>query len=430
MNKGKSGGKRRPVGRRPGQSAARRAVKRRVRPAARAARRQANAAKRPMPKPPARRPLRPAAKRPVARPGARPGARPAAQPAAASPELQARVTAAQNRFAELENQAQLGGVYDAIGEFDTKLVDLPLALEALRNRGYVHSEQLEDRLEALEEKWDDARPRVEAALQQHVARLDKQLDDVERQIHRLHPAEGALRTTDSVLNSLDKRISGAETAVANLYSGMNNELYAIQNDLNRATAMMDALDASANIILRETEGPLLAVKAEWQRDGDEGPEGMLFLTDQRLLFEQREEVVTKKRFGIFKADSEMIQELLLEGEVAHIEDVAHKEEGGFLGMGKADILDITFTADGPLSRARFHLKGQDSSDWAAMIKRIQTGEIDDDRAQEYVDELEEAKETAVSFPAQCPNCFAAVPTPPRGVLSVTCEFCGATITPE
>ncbi len=430
MQKGNRSDKQRPVGKRPGQSAPRRAAKRRVRPAVRTERRRATAAKRPMPKPPARRPLTPAAKR-AAKPGTRPAARPTAKSAAtASPELQTRVQEAQNRFAALENQAQLGNIYDAIGEFDTQLVDLPLALEALRSRGYVHAEQLEDRLEALEDKWDDVRPRVESTLHQQVERLDKQLDEVERQIHRLRPSDSMLRTSDSLLNSLEKRISGAGTAVSNLYSGMNADLYAIQHDLNRATAMMDALDESANIILRETEGPLLAVKTEWRRDGDEGPEGMLFLTDQRLLFEQREEVVTKKRFGIFKADSEMIQELLLEGEVADIESVSHKEEGGFLGMGKDDILNITFTADGPLSRVRFHLKGQDSADWAAMIKRVQTGEIDDDRAQEYVDELEEALETAVSFPAQCPNCFAAVPTPARGVISITCEFCSATITPE
>jgi len=99
-------------------------------------------------------------------------------------------------------------------------------------------------------------------------------------------------------------------------------------------------------------------------------------------------------------------------------------------ISKDDILNIIFTADGPLSRADFHLKGQESSDWAALIKRVQTGEIDADRAQEYVDELEEAKETAVSFPTQCPNCFAAVPTPARGIASVACEFCNATITPE
>ncbi len=406
---------------RPAQSTARRAAKRRVRPAKRVAARRANAAKRPMPKPPARRPLRPSE---------RPAVRPAAQTAAIAPELQSQMTAVQTQFATLESKAQLGTVYEAIGAFDAKLVDLPLALEALRSRGYVHAEQLEDRLEALENSWDDTRPRVEATLQQHVTRLDRELDDVERQVQRLRPTSSMIRSAEVKLNGLDNQISGAETAVANLYNALQSDLNAIQRDLNRAAAMMDALDESQAIRLRETEGPLLAIKTEWRRDGDEGPEGMLFLTDQRLLFEQREEVVTKKRFGIFKADSEMIQELLLEAEVAHIESVGAKEEGGFLGMGKDDILDIVFTADGPLSRARFHLKGQDSADWAAMIKRIQTGEIDDDRAQEYLDELEEAQATAVSFPTQCPNCFAAVPTPPRGITSVACEFCGTTIVPE
>ena len=419
MRKGNLDEKRRRAGKRPAPSAARRAVKRRVRPAARAAARRANAAKRPMPKPPARRPLRPAA---------RPTARPAA--AAVSPELQNRVQQVQSQFADLEGQAQLGDVYHAIGEFDSQLVDLPLALETLRGRGYVHSEQLEDRLEALEDRWDDARPRVETALQQHVTRLDKQMETVERQVHRLRPAASMLSSTESALNTLSQRVAAAETAVANLYSGMESDLYAIQADLNKAAAMMDALDESQAIRLRDTEGPLLAVKTEWQRDGDEGPEGMLFLTDQRLFFEQREEVVTKKRFGIFKAESENLQELLLAAEVAHVESVSHKEEGGFLGMGKEDILELVFTAAGPLSRARFHLKGQESADWAAMIKRIRTGEIDNDRAQEYVEALAEAKETAVSFPTQCPNCFAAVPTPPRGVASVTCEFCGTVIAPQ
>jgi len=233
-----------------------------------------------------------------------------------------------------------------------------------------------------------------------------------------------------LLNSLSQRISGAETAVSSLYSGMESELRAVEADINSRVAMMDIFDAATTIQLHDTEAPLLAVKSEWRRDGDEGPTGFLFLTDQRLFFEQREEVVTKKRFGIFKADSEMIQQLLLEAEIADVESVSHKKEGGFLGMGKDDILEFVFTANGPLSRADFHLKGQKSADWANMIKRVQSGEIDDDRAQEYVDELEDAKETAVSFPTQCPNCFAAVPTPSRGVLSVTCEFCGATITPE
>jgi hypothetical protein len=300
----------------------------------------------------------------------------------------------------------------------------------LRARGYLHSEQLEDRLEALETRWDNVRPRVETTLQQHISRLDKQIDEAERQVHSLRPVDASLRITESVLKSLEQRIGAAETAVSNLYTGMESDLYAIQSDLNRVTAMMDDLGQSKAIQLRLTEGPLLAVKAQWQQSGDDGPEGVIFLTDQRLFFEQREEIVTKKRLGIFKAESEMIQELRLEIEVADIDSVEDKEEGGFLGMGKDDILELGLSANAPLARARFHLKGQDSADWAAMIKRIQTGEIDGDRADDYVESLAEAQKTTLTFPSHCPNCYAAVPSPPRGVLTVTCEFCGTIVKPE
>ena len=99
-------------------------------------------------------------------------------------------------------------------------------------------------------------------------------------------------------------------------------------------------------------------------------------------------------------------------------------------MGKADILELVFAASANMSRARFHLKGQNSSDWAAMIKRVQTGDIDADRSDEYIEELEAAGITSSSFPTTCPNCYAAVPEQPRGVTSYTCEFCGAVIAPE
>ena len=257
----------------------------------------------------------------------------------------------------------------------------------------------------------------------------READEVERRVHSLRPAAPALRTAESMINSLTQRVSAAETAVSGLYAGMETELQKIDYEMSQIARMMDVFEAVKDLQLRETEGPLMAVKSMWQRDGKEGPEGYLFLTDQRLLFEQREEVVTKKRLGIFKAESETIQELLLDIAIADVESVTDKEEGGFLGMGKDDIIEFVFSANAPISRGRFHLKGQDSADWAAMIKRIQSGEIDNDRADEYLEELADAKETALAFPTQCPNCFAAVPTPPRGVVSVTCEFCGATITP-
>jgi hypothetical protein len=390
------------------------ALKRRIRPSTRATARQAVIKKRPMPKPPARRP-------PVRRPVK------AATTTAITAEVAAQISAIQDKFERLESQAQMEDIFTAVGNIDNKLTQLPFDLEALRNRGYVHSGLLEDKLEAIDDQWDEVRPRVEKALSEQVARLDKELDQTERQVNRLGKAN--VKTVDTAVDRLGSRIAAARRALDGLYDNMENELNKIEYQLGRVGKMLDLVTGSSEIRLLEAEGPLLAVAAEWQKDGEEGPKGYLFITDQRLLFEQREEVVTKKRFGLFTAESEMVQKLMVEAQVYEIDKIVTKEEGGFLGMGKDEILELVFAATAPLSRARFHLKGQDSEDWAAMINRIQSGEIDGDRSDEYMDELEAAEITSANFPAQCPNCFAPVPEQPRGVTSYICKFCGATILP-
>ncbi|MCA9945739.1 MAG: hypothetical protein H6656_14010 [Ardenticatenaceae bacterium] len=401
-----------------GAAVRRASLKRRVRPSERAKARKAAISQRPLPKPPTRRPVK------------RTTARTAGAAAAGSAELSTQIDRIQDKFERLESQAQMEDIFSAVGEIDNQLTKLPFDLEALRDRGYVHSGQLEDKLEALDDKWDEVRPRVEKALAEQVERLDRELDQTERQVNRLSNANAALaKTVDSAVDSLGSRITAARRALDGLYDGIQSELYQIEYALGQVGKMLDLMADSQEIRLLEAEGPLLAVKAEWHQDGEEGPKGYLFLTDQRLLFEQREEVVTKKRFGIFKADSEMVQKLHIAVQVHEIDQLVHKEEGGFLGMGKDDILELVFAATASLSRARFHLDGQDSKDWAAMINRIQSGEIDGDRSDEYLDELEAAQITSASFPAQCPGCFAAIPEQPRGVTSYVCEFCGATVNP-
>ncbi|MCP4361293.1 MAG: hypothetical protein GY796_25065 [Chloroflexi bacterium] len=338
----------------------------------------------------------------------------------------------EDKYARLETQAQLGGVYDAIGRIDTELTELPFDLEALRDRGYVHSGQLEDKLGAMADKWDDVRPRVESNLKRQVERVDKELVQAGNMVNRMSANKASsIRAADTAVNSLERRINAARSAVDSLYDGIEDELAAIESQLRAVEEIFELLDGSPDIQLRDAEGPLLCVKTRWHRDGKkEGPEGYLFLTDQRLIFEQREEVVTKKHFGLFKADSEMVQEVHVDVDVHQIEDIKHKEEGGFLGMGKDDIIEFVFAATADYSRARFHLQGQNSSEWAATIKRIQTGDIDEDRSDAYVDELEEAGIVSASFPTECSNCYAAIPEQPRGVTSYTCEFCGTVTMPE
>lgn len=397
--------------------------------AARARQKQQERQKAPMPQPPARRPVTPAPA--PATPATPPAAgKVTAGAAAAAPDLTPRVRQIQQQFTTLEGQAQLSDLYTAIGNIDKQLLDFPNTLEALRQGGYAHSGALEGQLEQLDSRWDEVRPRVEATLRDHVQRIDREMAQVQPQIIGMQATESAIRLGETLLNGLSRRIEAANTAVRGLYSPISTELDKIGWQLQRLSKMMALIAASPHIHLQKGEGPLAAVEAVWQRDGEKGPKGVLVLTDQRLLFEERDEVVTKRRFGIFKAESQKIQELHLETAVGEIHFTEAKKEGGFLGMGKDDILEMTFAATAPISRARFHLQGQKSADWAALIKKIQNGEVDADRAGRYVAEAQTLAETAASFPTNCPNCFAAIEPPGRGILSFACEFCGTIITPQ
>ena len=116
-----------------------------------------------------------------------------------------QVSQLRSQFSRLEGAAQLPDIYDAIGEIDKQLIQLPVALETLRNRGYVHSGQIEDELEAIDDQWDDIRPRIDTALKNHVRRLDSEMDQVERRINSLGNRlnASAVRNVDMAVDSLD-----------------------------------------------------------------------------------------------------------------------------------------------------------------------------------------------------------------------------------
>lgn len=394
----------------------------RERPSLRAQARRSKTVTSPMPSPPQRRvPTQPTGQRPST----------SSAGGVSAQEVQMAISQLRNQFSRLESAAQLPDVYNALGEIDNQLIQLPLALETLRTRGFVHARQLDDELETLDDKWDDVRPKVETTLQSQVRQLDTELDQAERYLSQLslRPNVSQVRSAETAVSRLEQQISGARRALLGLYTGLDSELDGLAYRIREFSTMLDLIEQSPAIHMRAAEAPLLASQAEWEQDGADGPDGLLVLTDQRLMFEQREEVVTKRRFGIFATETEKVQKLLLELSVHEIEGVVDKEEGGFLGMGKDDILELTFKATAPVSRARFHIQGEESAYWSTIIKRIQTGEIDRDRADEYVDDMEDADETAAAFPEFCPTCFAPVPPQPRGITSYTCQFCGTEITP-
>jgi hypothetical protein len=380
-----------------------------------------------VPEPVTRRTLRPAATAAVGTAAVAGTALTAAE--IAQQERQSRAASIRRNYATVEASAQLSDVFQDIGRFDSRLTALPSEVDEMRERGYVHAGQLEDQIAALDEAWDEVRPRVEQTLRAQVDMLNADLANARNIVSRMSANNStSLNAAETNVNSLEQKINAARRAVNGLYDGLQTQLHDIDDAMDRVDWMLDQFE-TADVELRETEGPLAAGDAEWHRSGDEGPKGMLLLTDQRLLFEQREEVATKKVLGLITTDSETLKKMLVQFEVKHIDQFRDLEEkSGFLGMGKDEILEMVLSAEAQVSRARFHLLDQDSTAWAMLIRRVKSGEIDEDRAEEYLTEVGDADALAAAFPEQCPNCFGSMPEVPRGIASIVCEFCGSVVT--
>ena len=168
---------------------------------------------------------------------------------------------------------------------------------------------------------------------------------------------------------------------------------------------------------------MAAVKAVWCKSGKEqkdDPEGILFLTDQRILFEQKQEVATKKVL-FFATEKQKVQALQWEIPAALLDQVLTSKQGL---MKNEDHLEIRFRSGASLQSAHMHI-WQDCESWQALLNRARSKEFDQDRVV-AIDQGELDKVKAA--PTQCPSCGAILDAVVlRGQDSIKCEYCGAVI---
>ena len=108
--------------------------------------------------------------------------------------------------------------------------------------------------------------------------------------------------------------------------------------------------------------------------------------------------------------------------MALVEEVISSKKGL---LGHEDHLEVTFAHDAPRSSAHFHIDGQRSEDWRALIGRAKVGEFDRDRAVKLDKDVVEKVRSA---PTRCPVCNAPMTQKVlRGMDSITCEYCGNVI---
>ena len=343
--------------------------------------------------------------------------------------ISTEIQALQSRISDLQSGVRLAKVRDAFEDLQTTVNGMAQRLAGLRTRGYVFEKDLEIQARSFTEAWNQLSPNVRNQIETQSTLLTGALRPIELQLPQLAASAGNPAAAGGLLSSLkvsvgqlDDKVRAAEATIAGMYDQFSNQVTTVVRHLDEIEYLLTQL-AEATFQLLPTEGGILAVKAVWCKSGKEqkdDPQGVLFLTDQRLIFEQKQEVATKKVLGI-ATEKQMIQKLELETPVTLVEKIDPSKQGL---LKNEDHVEVHFASGAPFDSIHFHL-WHDNAAWSALVNRARSKDFDAGRAvaidQAAVDRVKAA-------PAQCPNCGGNLnQTVLRGQDSIKCEYCGFVI---
>jgi len=337
----------------------------------------------------------------------------------------------ERRAADLQKAGRLTEVRDALEDVDAALSQLPADLAAARTRGYVFKSYLEEQIEAMRSQWNATRDNVRREIDRRERNLASELGRVEPAVRRLQPyrgrslssAQSAIDRVKGDLSSVERQVEAAAAAVTGMFDTVQSGVREVKGQIDECVEMLDWMD-KASFGFQPGETGVSAVEAKWLQDGrKEGPKGILFLTDRRILFEQREKVAKKKVLFITTA-SEEVQELLWEAPLGALSDAAASEKRQALVL-KKERLTLKFRPPATVREVLLEIGG-DSDAWRALVNRVVSGDIDQERVQGSQETR--ARETQAPVPSKCPNCGAALDTTViKGMTAIKCGYCGTSI---
>ncbi|GAB4495932.1 MAG: hypothetical protein OHK0052_04720 [Anaerolineales bacterium] len=300
---------------------------------------------------------------------------------AAPADLSADAGMLQSSLENLQSSAMLTQIQNDAAQLDAAINRVLDLLESARAKGYAYQKDLEEIAYGASSQWQTVSPQVQTAIQQKSTYLQGRVSPLAGQVQLLNNAFGnpaaaanLLRNAQSQTNLLLDEASRAATDIENLYNDIETDVYQLETRLTQIHWALDQF-GQASFKLEKNEDLYMAVAARWDKEGKEDPEGILYLTNKRLIFERKEKVATKKVLFITLA-SEMVQEVVFAQPLNTIKTHKAANKGLF---GHQDFIEVTFS-DSKLGTLALHLNGQPSEKWNEWLKAAISGTLEQDRA--------------------------------------------------
>jgi hypothetical protein len=340
---------------------------------------------------------------------------------AVSEETRTKLSALQDQLGDLQESLLLTRVENEVEEIRTTLSLLSPRIEELRTRGYVFRSFLENKVRVLDNQWDEIHDDISRKVRRHSVDLKREAGEAE---NALREAMGGGTTriarAEAAIAALEQKVDAAQASTRAAYATLQENVSQTEAQIAQIEWLLEEVD-EASFPLYPAEDPVAACKAQLMENNKEGPKGVLHLTDERLIFEQKEKVATKKVLFI-ATEKEKVQKLVFEVPIGQVEEATVSQKGF---LGRKEILELLFKPEADLDSVLLRVHGVDSEDWAGLIGRVKSGEITKERTHP---KDEEALETVRATPTRCPTCGAALDVEiVRGMREITCEYCGSVV---
>ncbi|MEJ2210041.1 MAG: hypothetical protein P8129_13510, partial [Anaerolineae bacterium] len=301
----------------------------------------------------------------------------------------------------------------------SQIAALPGQVAELAERGYHHGQGLEDQAATLQKNWPVRRREALNVLQQQARSLAALGKPIEQLCGRSGLSDNVLDQLEHKIDHLESQVDTAERDVRGTYDTLGQQLYALQREFRSVEFLLDSLD-TASFDLYPDEYGVAACKATWTNHPDE-PEGILFLTEGRVVFEQREKKAKKKVLFI-TTESELVQDKLWDTPVGNIAELEAEDKKKFLS--RKDLLNFRFReyTGGLHGEVTLELDDASNEEWAGLVKRVQRGEFDATPASEG-GEAEPLDPRDV--PTRCSACGGQLPPLVKGMRELVCQYCGS-----
>ena len=299
---------------------------------------------------------------------------------AAHSDLALDISSLERDLDDLESTSSLTDIQSDIVNLDSELDNALSLLDSARDKNYVYQSDLEEIAYQSKNQWETVRAQVEVDFTRQRGELQNRLSTLNPSIQRLNKvisnpssAGTIMRDTSNQVNEYLRNAESVERNIENRYRDIENQVHQLNSRLAQIHWALNQM-SEAKYKLDDNEDLVMAVPTRWDQESKDDPEGVLYLTNKKLIFEQKEKVATKKVLFITTA-SELVQNILIDQPLAGIESIKAVNKGLF---GHHDFLEVQFS-DPKLGMVSFHLDGQDSQDWAALVERAVSGKLEAER---------------------------------------------------